>query len=200
MTVAARPSHILVAEVLRPHGVRGEVQVRLLADSWAAIGRPATLYLDAGQARTDAAPRAFAVEWVRGSEARLILKLAGVDTREAAAALAGRRLGIPRAAAPPLPEGRYYHYDILGLTVVDPAGRDLGRVTEIVSTPGNDVYMVRGPRGEWMLPAARAVIAAVDLEAGLLRVRAVDGLLEEPSALSHQPSASEDAGTRARQG
>ncbi len=184
MPVAARPDRILVAEVLRAHGLRGELQVRLLADSWEALGRPAALYVEAGAAGPGAAPRPLAVEGVRGGGARLILKLAGVETRAAAAALAGRRLGIPRAAAPPLPEGRYYHYDILGLAVVDAAGRDLGRVAEIVSSPGNDVYVVRGPRGEWMLPATRALVAAVDLEAGVLRVRTVDGLLEEPSALT----------------
>lgn len=178
MTVAARPSHILVVEVLRAHGLRGEVQARLLADSWAAIGRPTTLCLVTEEGGIDTAPRPFVVEWVRGSGSRLILKLAGVETRAAAAGLAGRRLGIPRATAPVLPEGQYYHYDILGLTVVDEGGRDLGRVAEIVSTPANDVYVVRGPRGEWLLPAVRAVVAAVDLEAGLVRVRAADGLLE----------------------
>lgn len=200
MTVAARAKHILVAEGLRPHGLSGEVQARLLADSWGALGEPTTLYLEAEGAGTAAGPRSFAVERVRGSAARLILKLAGVDSREAAAALAGRRLGIPRAAAPPLPEGHYYHYDILGLTVVDPDGRELGRVAEIMSAPGNDVYVVRGARGEWLLPAARAVIASVDLEAGLLRVRNVEALLEERSPVRHRPSASEDAGGRARQG
>jgi 16S rRNA processing protein RimM len=182
MPVAARPRHILVAEVLRAHGLQGEVQVRLLADSWEALGRPATLYVEAEGAGTGAVPRPLAVEGVRGGAARLILRLAGVKTREAAAALAGRRLGIPRAAVPPLPEGQYYHYDILGLAVVDPAGRDLGRIAEIVSSPGNDVYLVRGPRGEWLLPAARALVAAVDLEAGILHVRAVEGLLEGQSA------------------
>jgi 16S rRNA processing protein RimM len=175
---ADKPRYILVAEVLRAHGLRGEVQVRLLADSWEALGRPAALYAEVEGAGTGPAPRPVAVEGVRGGGARLILKLAGVETREAAAALAGRRLGIPRAAAPPLPEGRYYHYDILGLAVVDPAGQDLGRIAEIVSSPGNDVYVVRGPRGEWLLPATRALVAAVDLEAGVLRVRAVEGLLE----------------------
>lgn len=178
MAVAARPPHILVAEVLRAHGLRGEVQVRLLADSWAALGRPAALYVEPGRGGTQAAPRPMAVEWVRGGGGRLIMKLAGVETRPAAAALAGCRLGIPRAAAPPLPEGQFYHYDILGLAVVDAGGGDLGRVAEILSAPGNDVYVIRGPRGEWLLPAARAIIAAVDLGAGLLRVRDVSDLLE----------------------
>ncbi|HEY7677357.1 MAG TPA: ribosome maturation factor RimM [Candidatus Methylomirabilis sp.] len=175
---ADKPRHILVAEVLRAHGLRGEVQVRLLADSWEALGRPAALYVEAEGGGAGAAPRPLAVEGMRGGGARLILKLAGVETRESAAALAGRRLGIPRAAAPPLPEGRYYHYDILGLTVVGPSGRDLGRVAEILSSAGNDVYVVRGPRGEWLLPATRALVAAVDLEAGVLRVRDVSDLLE----------------------
>jgi 16S rRNA processing protein RimM len=180
---ADKPDHVLVAEVVRAHGVHGAVQARLLADSWEALGRPTTLYLDRrgggppGEAGASA-PRPVAVEWVREGGTRLVLKLGGVETRAAAAALAGCRLGLPRAAAPPLPAGRYYHYDILGLAVVDGEGRDLGRVAQIVPTGANDVYVVRGPRGEWLLPALHRIIAAVDLEAGVLRVRDVADLLE----------------------
>lgn len=181
---AGKPRLMLVAEVLRAHGVEGAVQVRLLADSWEGLGRPRTLYLEPeadGEAE-GGEPKAFRVEWVEGGGTRLIVKLAAVGTRDQAAALAGRRLGIPRAAAPALPEGTYYHYDVLGLVVRDAEGRDLGRVVEIVPTPGNDVYVVRGSRGEWLLPAARAVIAGVDLAAGVLRVRDVTGLLEQGAA------------------
>ena len=181
---ADKPGHVLVAEVGRAHGVRGAVQARLLADSWEALGRPTTLYLERGGGgppggTRPVAPRPVTVEWVQGGGGgRLILKLEGVETREAAAALAGCRLGLPRAAAPPLPEGQYYHYDILGLAVVDAVGEDLGRVAEIVPTGANDVYVVRGPRGEWLLPALHRMIAAVDLEAGVIRVRDVADLLE----------------------
>lgn len=178
--LADKPRHMLVAEVIRAHGLEGAVQARLLADSWEGLGRPGTLYLEPapGGERSGAPATPLPVECVGGAGTRLILKLAGVETREQAAALAGRQLTMPRSAAPPLPEGQYYHYDFLGLTVVDGDGRDLGQVVEIVPTPANDVYVVRGPRGEWLLPAIRAVIAAVDLEAGALRVRDVTGLLE----------------------
>ena len=199
---AGKPRLMLVAEVLRAHGLEGTVQAKLLADSWEALGCPRALYLEGaeGGAAGGAPPASLPVELVGGGGTRLLLKLAGVETREQAAALAGRRLGIPRAAAPPLPEGRYYHYDLLGLTVEDGEGRDLGQVAEIVPTPGNDVYVVRGARGEWLLPAVRRVIAAVDLEAGVLRVRDVTGLLDEPSALSPRPSPLDSTGGRTRQG
>ncbi len=180
---AGKPRHILVAEVLRAHGLQGAVQARLLADSWEALGRPSRLLLLEGAAAgglpgEEPPARPLPVEWVRAAGRRLIIKLGGVDTREAAAALAGCPLGLPRGAAPHLPEGHYYHYDILGLAVVDAEGRDLGRVAEIVSTGANDVYVVRGPRGEWLLPAVRQMITAVDTEAGLLRVHDVSDLLE----------------------
>jgi 16S rRNA processing protein RimM len=171
-----------VAEVLRAHGLEGAVQARLLADSWEALGRPSTLFLVEGRAAPGAlegAPdRPLAVESVRAAGRHLLLKLGGVDTREAAAALGGCRLGLPRDAAPPLPEGHYYHYDILGLAVVDAEGRDLGCVAAIVPTGANDVYVVQGPRGEWLLPALRQMITAVDIEAGVLRVGNVADLLE----------------------
>ncbi len=199
---AGKPRLMLVAEVIRAHGLEGAVQARLLADSWEALGCPRALYLEAaaGGEEGGVLPGPVSVELVGGGGTRLILRLAGVETREQAAALAGRRLGIPRAAAPPLPEGRYYHYDLLGLTVLDGEGRDLGQVGEIVPTPANDVYVVRGARGEWLLPAVRRMIAAVDLEAGVLRVRDVTGLLEEPSAVRRPPSALDSTGGRTRQG
>lgn len=205
MRAAGKPRYILVAEVLRAHGLEGAVQARLLADSWEALGRPSTLYLYAGgpagseaSAEGDPAPaQPLPVEWVRGAGQRVQIKLGGVNSREAAAALAGCRLVLPRGAAPPLPEDHYYHYDILGLAVVDAEGRDLGRVAEIVSTGANDVYVVRGPRGEWLLPALRRMITAVDTEGGFLRVENVADLLEAAASSSGQhPSTAPRKGGR----
>src|SRR3989304_6281751 len=95
----------------------------------------------------------------------VVLKRGGVDPLEAAAGLLDYEVAIPRAEAPPLPEGTYYHTDILGLQVWE-GDRHLGCVREILETPAHDVYVIQGPTGEWMLPATRGHIRRVDLAAG----------------------------------
>ena len=78
-------------------------------------------------------------------------------------------MAIPRAEAPDPPEGAFYHYDILGLKVVH-GDQSLGTVREILETPAHDVYVVRGPAGEWMLPATRVHVRRIDPAAGRIEI------------------------------
>jgi 16S rRNA processing protein RimM len=81
--------------------------------------------------------------------------------------------------AAPLPEGVYYHWQILGLQVVTEQGESLGELVEILETGANDVYVVRDAEGrERLLPAIRSVVAQVDEQAGRLVVRPLPGLLD----------------------
>ncbi|MFB3818955.1 MAG: ribosome maturation factor RimM [Candidatus Methylomirabilales bacterium] len=180
-----RPGYLVLGRLVRPHGVRGELKLLLAAAPWEPF---------AGLRRLWVGPpggpyRPFDVEAARGREPAVLLKLGGVDSPEDAARLVGQEAAIPRAEAPPAPEGQFYHYDILGLEVVQ-GERGLGAVREILETPAHDVYLVQGPAGEWMLPATRAHIAAIDLAAGRIELSPeadVPGLLaggeEAPEAL-----------------
>jgi 16S rRNA processing protein RimM len=161
----ARPDYLILGRITKVHGVRGGVKVVLYAEEWTPfrdldrywVGPPGGPYRPAG----------FHVEAEHGRS--LALKLTGVDSPEAAAALVGHEIAIPRAAAPPPPDGAFYHYDILGLDVVAGA-RTLGVVREILETPGHDVYVIGGSAGEWLLPATRAYIRRIDLAAGRIEV------------------------------
>ena len=154
------PEHLILGRVIRTHGIRGEVKLLLQAESWAPFQSFRRLWL----AAPGAPFRPFAVEAAREQDRTVLLKLAGVDSPEAAARLVGQEVGVPRADAPPPPEGSFYHYDILGLQVVH-GTVGLGTVEEILETPAHDVYVVRGPAGEWMLPATRRHIRRIDLAA-----------------------------------
>jgi 16S rRNA processing protein RimM len=103
-----------------------------------------------------------------------------VDTPEAAAGLVGHEVAIPRGEAPALPEGTFYHYDVLGLQVWE-GDRPLGSVREILETPAHDVYVVQGPTGEWMLPATRAHIRRIDLAAGRIELEPWVNLVTQTS-------------------
>src|SRR5690606_18859891 len=102
----------------------------------------------------------------------LILKFQGYDTPEAAAELRNNLVYVRADSLPPLPEGEYYHHQLVGLRVVAEDGQELGVLTEVLETGANDVYVVTDENGkEVLLPAIREVILGVDLAAKTMRVR-----------------------------
>jgi len=109
----------------------------------------------------------------------MLLKLGGCDDRNAAEGLRGLLVQVPVDDAVPLEEGEYYHFQIVGLRVETDAGELLGRVVEVLETGANDVYVVRGPRGEVLLPAVESVVDVLDPAAGRMVVHLLPGMLEE---------------------
>jgi len=107
----------------------------------------------------------------------VLLTLVGVDDRDAAEALRGQWIYVAIEDALPLGEGEYYHFQIVGLQVITAEGEALGRITEILPTGANDVYVIQGPRGEILVPALEGVILNVDLPNGRMIVRLPEGLL-----------------------
>ncbi len=107
------------------------------------------------------------------------MKFAGYDTPEAAAKLRGQVVQILAEEAAPLPQGQYYHHQIVGLEVFTTEGERLGAVEEILETGANDVYLVRRDDGrEILLPAIQDVIQEIDLEHKRMVVRLMPGLVE----------------------
>ena len=78
----------------------------------------------------------------------------------------------------PLPEGQYYHHQIIGLKVRTTRGEYIGEITDILSGQSNDNYIVRGPTGEVLIPAIEDIVKAVDLDAGIVTIEAIEGLLD----------------------
>ena len=96
---------------------------------------------------------------------------------EDARRLAGQWLLATVTPSPQLPPGEYYHYQLVGLTVVTDLGETLGQVQEILATGSNDVYIVKSEAGaELLLPAIRQVVQDIDLDAGRILVHLLPGL------------------------
>jgi 16S rRNA processing protein RimM len=106
----------------------------------------------------------------------LLVKFRGYDDPQAARGLAHAVLYVDRDEMPPLGEGEYYHADLLGCVVVDAAGTELGRVTDVFPAGGHDVLVVETGGREWMLPVVGSVVLAMELDAGLVRVNLPEGL------------------------
>lgn len=96
-----------------------------------------------------------------------VLHFDGIETRNAAEALAGRYL---EAEPHELPDGAYYWSDLIGLNVEEPDGTEVGRLAEIFRSGGNEVYRIEGANGERLIPALRSVVLRIDLAAGLMVV------------------------------
>jgi len=183
----ARPDYLILGRVAKAHGVRGEVKVVLYADHWGPFSGLDRCFV--GPPGGPFRPARIQAAHERGQT--LTLKLAGIETPEAAVTLVGHEVGVPRAEAPAPPEGTFYHYDILGLDVAA-GGKTLGTVREILETPAHDLYVVDGPAGEWLLPATRVHIRRIDLAAGQIELDPaadVDGLRLGRSAEGVPPDA-----------
>jgi len=160
---------ITIGEVLAPWGNKGKLKVRLETDFPQRFTSRATIYIDQRPVTIDS------TEWHNG---RLIVKLKSVDSIQDAQKLRGRVIQIHHSQVQPLPEGQYYHFQLIGLEVRTTGGELLGKITEIITAKSNDVYIVRGGvSGEILIPAIADVVKSVDLDKGYLAIEPIEGLL-----------------------
>ncbi len=94
----------------------------------------------------------------------LLLRFDGCETPEHARKYRGALIKIDKSESPKLPEGIYYHYQIIGLDVYNTSGDYLGEVREIIETASNDVYVVKSDDEEYLIPAIKDFIAEIDIE------------------------------------
>ena len=162
MTAEPTDPPLRVGRVIGAHGVRGEVRVEPLTD-FPDRFRPG--------AQVDVDGRSLTISAVSGAGPQLLVRFREVADREQAAGLQGAYLTVPLREARALPEGHFYHFQLVGLRVRDRQGRDLGRVEEVLEYPANDVLRVSGgPGGEVLVPMVRAVVQSVDLAGGVIEV------------------------------
>jgi 16S rRNA processing protein RimM len=167
---------ITIGVVVKPQGRKGEVLVEPLSDLPERFTTLRRVFVPA--AGGDGA-RAVTVTDRWPHKGRFVLKLEGVDSIDEAERYRGVELRIGAEETQPLPAGSYYHYQLKGLAVEDPAGKPLGTAADVLVTGGEaPVLVVRGPRGEVLIPLAEAFIREVDLDKG--RIVAVDPELVEP--------------------
>ena len=163
---------VLIGLVKRPHGTAGEVCVQPVSEvreRYASLARVLV--------RGEGGTREVKVEAVRRKGDMVLLKLEGVDDRDAAKALAAHEIGVSKKDVWPLPEGSYYIFDLVGCRVVGAEGRLVGVVEDVLGLPANDVLVVRTDKGEALLPVTRNVVQKVDLAAKMIVIEELEGLL-----------------------
>lgn len=151
-------------EIVGTHGVRGEVRVVPWADSPEFLLDFDTLYVDG---------RPYEVASARVHKTLVLLKLRGVDDLDAAQALRGKLVRIDRAGLE-LEDGAVFIADLIGLPVLSD-GVEIGKITDVLTLPGNDVYVVKGEHA-YMIPAVKEFLEEINVEAGFVRVKLIEGM------------------------
>src|SRR4029077_5549360 len=170
---------VTIGKIERPFGVRGEFKVRSLSDvpgrldqlKQVQVLRPTGQMVD----RT--------VTRVRRAGSTYIMGLEGVTTPEEAGMLRGGLIQVPRSPAAMLSADVYFECDLIGMTVENERGEDVGVLESILEIPDNHLFVVRKGTEEVLIPAAKSFVTSVDLTRRRMVVRGIEDLVEDRHAM-----------------
>jgi len=153
---------IAIGRLGKPHGVRGEIKFTPYFGHdlmYTLVGQELLLMSAKGTDRD-----ALVLESVRDADKKMIIAFEGVETPEEANGLASRAVQVPRSMMPPLPDGKFYYEEIIGLPVFDPQGGKLGRLVDFFEAGSADVWVIKTDTGEEiMTPCIPETLLKVDL-------------------------------------
>lgn len=152
-------------EIVATHGIHGEVKILPWADGPEFLLDFDTYYIDGKPVR---------VETARVHKTCVLARLEGIETPEQAMLLRGKVISIDRSDIE-LPDGRVFIADLIGCEVRDEAEEVLGKITQVLTLPANDVYVVKGKK-QYMIPAVKEFVREIDVAAGYVRVRVIEGM------------------------
>lgn len=161
---------IVIGKIVAPFGIHGDVKLIVLTDFPERFDEGNTITLKTA----DGNRREARIETSRLYKDGMVVKLKGFETRSDAEELRDTEIVIDRSEVAELPSDRFYLFDIVGLKVVTDDGRELGEVTDVLQSGANDVYVTST---DVLIPAIKDVVAKIDLEAGVMTIRPVPGLL-----------------------
>lgn len=173
------PEFLAVGTVQKPHGIRGELFVKVETDRPDAVFTAGRVLL-LGDADGSPDGGSLTVERARPFKGGFLMKVTELGSRTPEVeALRGRSLLIPAADAAPLDEGEVFLHQLVGLRVVTSEGEEVGRVRDVYEAPSGHILAVqRRGRKELMLPFVAEMIRRVDVPAGELEIAPPAGLLE----------------------
>ena len=154
--------YLEAGEIVTTHGVRGEMKVLPWADG-------PDFLVEFKRVRIDG--KEYKVESCRIQKSCNLLKLAGIDTMEAAQAMHGKTVEVYREDADP---ELIFVAELIGMDVVS-EGKPIGKIKDVLDYPGNKVYVVKGEK-EYMIPAVKAFILSTDMENNLMQVKLIEGM------------------------
>lgn len=162
---------VCVGAIAGAFGVRGEVRLK----SFTAVPEDIAAY---APLETEDGARSFSVKITRQIKNGLAARLSGITNKEAADALRGTQLFVPRNRLPSLPDDEFYHADLIGLQVTDTGGTPLGKVLAVHNNGADDLLELRAPgqKQTVLLPFTKAIVPTVDLARGRIVADPPEGL------------------------
>lgn len=155
-------SWIELGVIAKPHGTRGEMRVHVFNPESTLLDELEEVFLIDGAEET---PSLVRIESTRRGPKALLMQLEGVRSRDAAEALRGYRLCVPREALPELDDGEYYHADLIGLEAFE-SDRPIGEVIEVVDYPSAECLKIELPAGYIEVPMLERWLDRIDLDRG----------------------------------
>ncbi|MHC1743756.1 MAG: ribosome maturation factor RimM [Syntrophobacteraceae bacterium] len=170
------PRLVAVGRIVRTHGVRGAVKVFAYGETLRGLG-PGVVFL-VRHPSASLPSKLTAVE-IRPQGKHLLMRFEEILGMESAEALVGADIQILEEQLPPLEEGEFYHFQLIGLNVVTAQGKPVGTIRSIMEAGGHDVYVVDRQGGEALIPAVEEVIREIDLEGGRMVIDPPEGLIDD---------------------
>ena len=165
---SSEPEFITIGEILAPWGIKGKLRVKVVTDFPQRFAPCSKIYIKR-QPMTIGS-----TQWHKG---KAIIKLNTIDCIEEAQRLNGQPVEIHHSQLEPLPEGQYYHFQLIGLEVWTTQGELLGNITDILAAASNDTYIISSAKGEILIPATEDVVKSIDLDRGRITIEVIEGLL-----------------------
>ncbi|WP_322792345.1 ribosome maturation factor RimM [Bellilinea sp.] len=155
---SGEPVFLAVGYLRRAHGLQGEMVMDLLTDFPERLVRGKVVYAGEEHIR-------LTIRSLRSKGRQVLIAFEEVDDPESAAPLRNQYLFVRSDEIPPLPEGEYYHHELLGLNAFTPGGERLGTLVEILETGANDVYIIReeSTQTELLVPAVNEFVLEIRL-------------------------------------
>jgi 16S rRNA processing protein RimM len=162
---------IPVGQVAAAHGLKGEVRFRYYNEDETASLRYPSFFVDDKGAKIQLRPEKLSLR-----KKRFIVRFQGLETADDVRFLVGKEIFVREDDLPPLGEGEYYEYQLIGLSAVTEDGRKVGIVREIMHTKASDILVIAGRR-DALIPMTEDHIAKIDRDNGFICVRE-EGLVE----------------------
>ena len=156
------------------HGLNGWLKLNPYNPGTAVLAAGRQVHLVRGDACADLQLAADA----KSIKNQFLIKLEGIDRIDEAQCWVGAILSIDESALAPLEPGQYYHYQVIGFQVLDNYGRRIGIIASVLSTPGNDILVVKEAEKEFLIPAVKEIVNKVDFAASRVIVDLPEGLLD----------------------
>lgn len=170
------PCLVSVGKVGGAHGLQGAVKIVAYGESFGSLKRGDKLSLKPGTMGEPVRELTLVAATPHGRA--WLAQFEEILDRETARAMVGREILIEEDRLPPLNDGEYYYYQLIGLSVERVDGTALGTLTSIIEAGSHDVYVVRDGEKEFLIPAVEEVIREIDLQGRRVVIDPPEGLLE----------------------